>query len=294
MDEVEKKENVGYTEAWELMIESPDFEAICYSHRQQLALKLGLRAAQNSVDLNELLNKAWEKGKEPWKLKTDLETYRLFKPSHRPPRPIEALGPYEFFHAEKQQYKPKLDDLWKEFRRHVKENVVAGWNEVKAATLEGMFSWWWEDKFDGITIATVIEQESAMYRHHTRQKGGTADTSIPIMLYSLVQQLVRQDPSCYRLAVTLRPDHAWRLVAYPYFVQGMLPEDSAPDLVQMAALIPSETWDDDWKKGDVRIFAANDGNTAQYLPTVSPGFLAVADDLSTLEIPGLGTVEDLE
>ena len=36
------------------------------------------------------------------------------------------------------------------------------------------------------------------------------------------------------------------------------------------------------------MFMNKQGNTANYLPTAAPGFLAVADDLSTLEIPGLG------
>lgn len=61
----------------------------------------------------------------------------------------------------------------------------------------------------------------------------------------------------------------------------------------MAALIPSKRWDNKWNKKNVWIFITNNNNTAQYLPTVLFGFLTVAKNLTTLEIPCLNTVKNL-
>ena len=36
-----------------------------------------------------------------------------------------------------------------------------------------------------------------------RLTGKEADMAVPIMLHSLIQQVVRQDPTLYRLSVTL-------------------------------------------------------------------------------------------
>lgn len=74
-------------------------------------------------------------------------------------------------------------------------------------TLGGVFSWWWRDTCEKTTVARVMEQECSMYRHHMWQADEDTGAELPIMLYSLIQQLVRQDPACYRIMVTLRPDH---------------------------------------------------------------------------------------
>ena len=293
-NKVAKKGDIKYSEALTLMVMAPEFSEICFVHRRQLASKFGIRTAKTSEELTGNLETILDGSDDPWDLKTVPETYRLFKPSHRPPRSTEALGPYRFPPPEEPPYKPAADDLKKGFRRIFRERAIAGWEETKATTLRGGFSWLWEGEFDIMTIANVAQQESAMYRHHMRLAGREAKIAVPILLYSLVQQLVRQDPAIYRLTVTLRPDHAWRLISYPCFLRGMLPEeDTAPNLVQGAVPIPDKEWDDNWQRGEIRMFMNKKGNTANYLPTAAPGFLAVADDLSTLEFPGLGTVEDL-
>lgn len=45
-------------------------------------------------------------------------------------------------------------------------------------------------------------------------------------MYSLVQQVMRQDPFYYRHYVLLRPDHDWRLISYPYYTKYTVPGDS--------------------------------------------------------------------
>ena len=39
------------------------------------------------------------------------------------------------------------------------------------------------------------------------------------MWYSLIQQIVRQDPVYYALVVSLRSDKNWRLISYPYYTK---------------------------------------------------------------------------
>jgi hypothetical protein len=46
------------------------------------------------------------------------------------------------------------------------------------------------------------------------------------MFYSLIQQLLRQDPVWYALMVAARPDNCWRLISYPYTAKYALQGDS--------------------------------------------------------------------
>jgi hypothetical protein len=43
------------------------------------------------------------------------------------------------------------------------------------------------------------------------------------MWFSLVQQMVRQDPAYYAFYVLCRPDHAWKLVSFPYYAKRTYP-----------------------------------------------------------------------
>ena len=43
------------------------------------------------------------------------------------------------------------------------------------------------------------------------------------MFQSLTQQLVRQDISYYAVYVAARPDHAWRLISFPYYTKSVYP-----------------------------------------------------------------------
>ncbi|KAJ6126156.1 hypothetical protein N7471_010649 [Penicillium samsonianum] len=43
------------------------------------------------------------------------------------------------------------------------------------------------------------------------------------MWFSLVQQMVRQDPAYYAFYALCRPDHAWKLVSFPYYAKRTYP-----------------------------------------------------------------------
>jgi hypothetical protein len=39
---------------------------------------------------------------------------------------------------------------------------------------------------------------------------------LPAMIYSLIQQLILQDPVLYFVIIALRPDYITRLIVFPY------------------------------------------------------------------------------
>ena len=66
-----------------------------------------------------------------------------------------------------------------------------------------------------------------MYKHHQRELNDRPNFGwLRPMLYSLSQQLVRQDLGYYLLYVALRPDRNPRLVSYPYYTKFAQKGDS--------------------------------------------------------------------
>ena len=114
------------------------------------------------------------------------------------------------------------------------------------------------------------------------------------MLNSLIQQVVRQDPACYPKILTLRPDNAWRSISFPCFPQETLSEDEAAlNVVQGTITIAGDS-DEDWERGELNVFfRGQSGVIKRTKQTISPCFIAIGDDLDTLEVPGLGPVEEL-
>ena len=60
-----------------------------------------------------------------------------------------------------------------------------------------------------------------MYEHHFHSKGNSGKRLgwLRSMWYSLIQQIVRQDPVYYALVVSLRLDKNWRLISYLYYTK---------------------------------------------------------------------------
>ena len=70
-----------------------------------------------------------------------------------------------------------------------------------------------------------------LYKFHCVERGGPPS----IMRHPLCQQLLRQDPELYRLAVTPRTDGIWKLLGIPTRMNGAIrsPDNTFPKLVQL-------------------------------------------------------------
>ena len=66
-----------------------------------------------------------------------------------------------------------------------------------------------------------------MYFHYQRELNGKPNRGwLRTMVYSITQQLIRQDLAYYMAYVALRPNRSPRLVAYPYYTKYVQNGDS--------------------------------------------------------------------
>ena len=80
----------------------------------------------------------------------------------------------------------------------------------------------------------MIDQEFLVYRrHHRKPEGKPRMGWLCNMYYSLIQQLVRQDPAYYALTAAARPDRGWRLISYPYITKDTGNDGEATGFLHM-------------------------------------------------------------
>ena len=66
-----------------------------------------------------------------------------------------------------------------------------------------------------------------MYEWHLREINNRSNLGWNRnQLYSLIQQLMRQDPGYYLLYTSLRPDYNTRAVSYPYYIKSTKDRDN--------------------------------------------------------------------
>ena len=66
-----------------------------------------------------------------------------------------------------------------------------------------------------------------MYRHHLRERGNVDNYGwLRNQYYGVFQQVIRQSPAYYACYVTLRENHCYRLISYPYYTKFQVPGDS--------------------------------------------------------------------
>ncbi|KAI9775544.1 MAG: hypothetical protein M1839_001022 [Geoglossum umbratile] len=147
---------------------------------------------------------------------------RYFRRASRVPGSVTArLGPY--------MYTPKKSDTFT-FNAKLVFNRFAGcanaWDtfqEDGTINIDGVFDYILKPE-----IFKLIEEEFDMYLYHLRdEQGGQKRRGwMRHMFYSLVQQLVRQDPVYYALTAAARPDKNTWLICYPYYVKYQVEGDS--------------------------------------------------------------------
>ncbi|KAJ5761803.1 uncharacterized protein N7511_005185 [Penicillium nucicola] len=99
-------------------------------------------------------------------------------------------------------------------------------NQQGTVVIPQLFGWLKED-FDGQHpggILAMANEEIDMYDYHYQPRPHRPRLGwLRDMWYSIIQQVVKQDPAYYACYVFLRPDHAWRLISYPYYAKSTLP-----------------------------------------------------------------------
>ncbi|KAI9780352.1 MAG: hypothetical protein M1839_006775 [Geoglossum umbratile] len=190
---------------------------LCHNHLRRLAGGgLGMITNVSKKELKKRL-------KLIFRHRADLSTVRAGKPRYfrRGSRPSNSttarLGPYMYepkgmyiFTFDSKQVFNRFAgraDAWDIFQEHGTINL----NNV----------------FDYIVkpeIFKLIEEEFDMYLYHLREEldGQKRWGWMRHMFYSLVQQLVRQDPVYYALMAAARPDQNTWLICYPYYVKYQL------------------------------------------------------------------------
>ncbi|KAJ5107262.1 hypothetical protein N7456_003937 [Penicillium angulare] len=83
----------------------------------------------------------------------------------------------------------------------------AGWRKIEIVHPDGLMP--------------MIHDEFDMYEHHYREQSRYSHLGWQRnMWFSIIQQLIRMDIGYYMANVFFRPDHAWRLVSFPYYTKN--------------------------------------------------------------------------
>jgi hypothetical protein len=147
-----------------------------------------------------------------------------------PDDPHAGIGPVRYFprpEMKRFEIDPQVYDLILNQWYGPNDGEATDWIHEGAVSFKTLFSWLYEMQVaEGIwpgserTIGELIDLEFDMYRHHSRELPFARKSGmLPAMVHSLIQQLILQDPVLYSVMVALRPDHATRLMAFPYHAQ---------------------------------------------------------------------------
>ena len=183
---------------------------LCYFHAHRLGGKLELTLQKvNHEGLMEWLSHIHANFEELGRLKTADDTYHWFRRSARPVRPEDELGPYRFKH----QTLPAFDfDPEAILEGYGLQGYFAEFQRRGTVSIP-IFDWW---KSSG--ILDLIRDELNMYRYHMRLLNGRNNMGwLRNCLYSLGQQLMRQDPMYWIVYCCLRHDKKTEVVSYPYY-----------------------------------------------------------------------------
>ncbi len=73
-------------------------------------------------------------------------------------------------------------------------------------------------------ITEIVEQKYRIYDHYLRKRNDQSNLGwCHTMYHSIGQQIIKQDSQYYVFYVALRPNHAWRLILYPYYAKFAKP-----------------------------------------------------------------------
>ena len=192
---------------------------MCDKHCAKIADKLGMKPLQQKT-LCTALEQIYAGKKNAWSLKTRSETYHYFTKENRLPC-LNARKELFRFQAEYLPLITSITKLWTTFQvRYL--TAAATWASTREATIPGVLTWWWDihhGSYNEISIYDVFRAEWQLYKYYLTR---VDEASPSTMKYSLTQQLLRQDPELYQIAVTLRADGLWKLISVPMLANRAL------------------------------------------------------------------------
>ena len=206
-------------------------DVLCAEHTKQLCKVLGLYAngahAQLTHRLDVLYSRSgnWDAAKKEYtewfKQLPGSDTVSCFRFEPKSLLPaVEEFG--------KLQYLTVEDLFLRCFGTSQDSHARAAakvWEKDGSVVLP-LFSWLSEN-WDGQHpngLMDMIRTEISMYDWHYRPRSrGPRVGWAKNCWFSLIQQLIRQDPVYYMFYVFLRPDHCWRLISFPYYVKSTYP-----------------------------------------------------------------------
>lgn len=207
---------------------------ICYSHLKAIGGHCGLQIKLlKRPELQHRIQILYQHRDDLDSLRTGPDTYTWFRQADRPAVPVDSLGIYAMMATDSLGLIQVTDVHAEQLVGEVAGDAGAWslWQRDGSLNIVGLFAW----LFDGVRIGNefeegigpYIEEEFLMYEHHQREINGKPNRGwLRTMLYSLTQQLIRQDLQYYLLYVAMRPDHCSRLVSYPYYTKFARPGDS--------------------------------------------------------------------
>lgn len=146
---------------------------------------------------------------------------RWFRRSSRPQPGSDLLSLYRVVPKCLDQDIPSID-FKQLLDRFAGSSAAQDWLTDGNLLVPGVFEY-----LDHPDILAYLDWEYAMYAYHEQPDAGLARQGwVRHMYYSLIQQLIRQDPVWYALVVATRPDHQWRLVSYPYQAKETRPSEA--------------------------------------------------------------------
>jgi hypothetical protein len=217
---------------------SPDgldnLDHICYQHLKAVGGHCGLQLkVLKRFGLQLRIQALHQRQGDLNSLRTGPDTHTWFRQADRPAVPSDRLGIYSTVAIDSLKLVPTTDALAERLVGEIASDARAWslWLEEGSLNVRGLFSWLFTGiEMDGEFEAGVgpyIEEEFLMYEHHQREINGKPNRGwLRTMLYSLTQQLIRQDLEYYVLYVAMRPDHCPRLVSYPYYTKFARPGDA--------------------------------------------------------------------
>ncbi|KAJ5630033.1 hypothetical protein N7528_003690 [Penicillium herquei] len=232
-------------------ISSYSAEKLCFEHTKTLARYLGLYTRQfTHADLISRLNYAtkqigdWDsfiKAKSSWFTPanvpefSDRSSYRF--EIDQPPIPrIQEYARNGFsleniltriYGTADHEFQSRLQDF--DMTGNVVLPKLFGWLEDDISQMDGVSQLSRVLNTEIRSLLQLIHIEFNLYDYHytpavSRPRMGWNRS----MFHSLTQQLVRQDICYYAAYVAIRPDHAWRLISFPYYTKSAYPgEDTA-------------------------------------------------------------------